>query len=443
MALFPLPLAPFEFYYLTDDRPEYPTAFPAVLRFQGPVDREAFNAAFDLTLSRHPLLSALIVDGPRGWPEWTPASPPQLNWVAGDAARATLGALPPPCRPFDLRREPGLRAAAYNADGVTELRMEVHHAACDGIGAQILVRDLLLAYDHLAAGRPGAPRLPPLDPQRLVVRDEFGMADYRATLRDVWNMLALWGRWLFRPAAEVVSPRGVRSAAVDEPDPYVAAELSAQDTSALSARAKAQGATVNDLVLRDLFLTLHDWNVRHGGADRRQLRVLVPTNLRLEADATMPAANVLGFAFLSRSARQLRDPSELLRNLHEEMAAIKRWRLGLYFVAGVRIACRWPALLGWSLRRRHAFATAVFSNMAAVFHDLGLRQRDGRAIVGDAELVWMSSAPPIRPGTRVALATVTYAGALNLHLRGDVRYLSRGDVQQLLDALVTRLRTAG
>lgn len=441
--LFPLPLAPFEFYYLQDDRSDYPTAFPAVLRFAGKLDRQAFTHAMQLVVARHPLLTAIIDRPPNVWPSWTPGPTFTLDWRIEDRDSTVDGwLLPLEKKPIDLCREPGFRAAVYELLDATELRMEIHHACCDGISAQMIVRDLLLAYDHLAQRRPGEPALPPVDPTRLRLRDEFGMADYRPTLRDVWNMAVLWGAWLLRPAAVVAATgrtiAGQRS--TEQRFSYATTTMTTEETARLSARAKALGATVNDVVLRDCFQTFDDWNRSASKRPRGILRILVPTNLRLEEDLVMPAANVLGFAFLSRRRRAVADSTKLLQGIHEEMAAIKKWRLGLYFVAGVRIACRWPKLLRWSLHRDHAFATAVFSNMAVVFHNLGLPQRDGRAVVGGSELTWMASVPPIRPGTRAALAAVTYAGSLHLHLRGDARWLDDGAVRQIADSLVARLR---
>lgn len=442
--LFPLPLAPFEYYYLQDDRPDYPTVFAAVLRFVGPLNRAAFTQAMHLVVARHPLLTARINESPNGWPEWVPGPEFKLGWKQ-EPVPATADGWLSAAEPFDLRQEAGFRAAVHELQDGAELRMQIHHACCDGIGAQTIVRDLLLAYDHLAAGKAGSPVLPPVDPERLRVRDEFGMAGYRATLRDMWTMLVVWGTWLFRPAAEVASRRQPSDATgrkVYGDVSYAVAELNAEETARLANHGKQQGVTVNDLVLCELFLATEAWNRAHSRGTRGNLRILAPTNLRLEADAVMPAANVLGFALLTRGRAALADPAKLLQGIHAEMDAIKKWRLGLYFVAGVRIACRWPKLLRWSLQRRHSFATAVFSNMAAVFGNLGFPQRNGHVVVGGAELVWMASVPPIRPGTRVALAAVTYGGVLHLHLRGDERYLSREDAQALVDDLAGRLRSS-
>src|SRR5436190_8605209 len=98
--------------------------------------------------------------------------------------------------------------------------------------------------------------------------------------------------------------------------------------------AQRSGVTLNDLMNHDLYLTIADWN---GIASRRWMRITIPTNLRLEEDAVMPATNVLGFAFLERRLGRDHDSQVLLRSIHEQMAAVKRGRLGLLFIAGLKI----------------------------------------------------------------------------------------------------------
>ena len=43
--LFPLPLTPFERYYLADDRPEYPTTIPVEVIFTGRIEEGPFLTA--------------------------------------------------------------------------------------------------------------------------------------------------------------------------------------------------------------------------------------------------------------------------------------------------------------------------------------------------------------------------------------------------------------
>ncbi len=78
---------------------------------------------------------------------------------------------------------------------------------------------------------------------------------------------------------------------------------------ALRRAAADAGATLNDLLLRDLFLTVRSWQAAAGAEPgRKRLRILMPQNLRTRDDRGLPAANVMSFAFLTRRADQWRSP---------------------------------------------------------------------------------------------------------------------------------------
>jgi hypothetical protein len=196
--------------------------------------------------------------------------------------------------------------------------------------------------------------------------------------------------------------------------------------------------TLNDLLLRDLFVTLAEWN-RSTPEAGRPIRILVPTNLRAEEDCRMPAANVLSFAFLVRRATEIADQHRLLTGIRDETKLIKRWRLGLYFVGGLAIASRWPSLLRWFLNRRWPFATAVFSNLGNIFSQTPLPRDQGKLVSGGLMMDQVGGVPPLRRDTRLGIVVATYAGQLCVFLRCDPRWFS-GDMQrQLLAAYARRI----
>ena len=126
----------------------------------------------------------------------------------------------------------------------------------------------------------------------------------------------------------------------------------------------------------------------------------------------MPAANVFGYAFISHYASQCHERESLLASIRDEMAAIKRDKRGLYYEAALRLICLWPAFLRWSLNRKWAFATAVFTNVGTSFDRMPLPTCDGRTVAGNLVLDIGAGAGPIRPGTRVSFAAFIYAGRL-------------------------------
>src|SRR5262245_61524621 len=127
-VVFPLPFSAFEYYYLCDDRAEYPTAFPVDLRFTGQLDRTALDAALADVLTRHPLLRA-VVDTSNLRPAWIAAPhEPRFDW-ANEATPVRH-----PGGPYiDLRSEAGLRAWVRTGPNRARIHLQIHHACCDGL----------------------------------------------------------------------------------------------------------------------------------------------------------------------------------------------------------------------------------------------------------------------------------------------------------------------
>ena len=227
---------------------------------------------------------------------------------------------------------------------------------------------------------------------------------------------------------------------MDAASDYLVHHLTEHETAELSQVAGTLSVMLNDLLVRDYFLTLSRWN-RGIAEARRPIRVIVPTNLRRREDYRMPAANVFSFAFLTRGVRDCENRESLLVSIRDEMATIERSRRGLYFEAGVRILSLWPPLLAWTLKRRWTFATAVFSNLGTGLDKVPLPSRDGRRTCGDLVFEGGSGAALIRPGTRVAFAVHTYAGRLAVSVRCDAQSISPSQRQAILDGFVDQLRT--
>jgi hypothetical protein len=432
-SLFPLSFTPFEFYYLLEDRPEYASTFPVRLQCSGLLDREAFSQAFRLAMERHPFLSARIGFDRRGWPRWEAGEPGSIHWAQIPVdPHAHCDSTSVSC---------GLKMTITQTGDLTEWEIVFHHVAVDGLGAFQFIMDLFLAYAHLSTDSPGPFPWRKIDPLRL--RDRDGHQLFKQGVRLV-DLLRL---------ARVTLPLNIRRAAMVSNHAHVPSDdelssssddlvhhLTEHETCELSRIAAMQSVMLNDLLLRDYFLTLEAWN-RGTPEAQRPIRILVPTNLRRREDYRMPAANVFSFSFLSRWSRDCKNRDELLESIRDEMVEVKRQKRGLYFEAGLRIFCVWPALLRWSLGRPWPFATAIFSNLGAGLDNVPLPVCNGRRVCGNLVFEGGSGAAPIRPDTRVSFAIHSYAGRMAVCCRCDPRTFSPQQRRELLDAYVDQLRT--
>lgn len=440
---------------LADDRPTHPMVFQIRLVFSGTLAPDNLRQALRTTVERHPLLSARLAADSRGRPIWVEALPAQ---PLVDLAPLGVPWRLPHGRQIDLHNECGLRIWARHDEHRTELRLVFHHACCDGIGAYRFIEDLLVAYH--AACTPATPRHPrPLALERLPHRGRFGLTAWRLLARlpaEAWALVIGSATFFLlrpgpvgRPAPEGTTAAHACTVATTESDEIRHAlacltEMPAhtfepESSRQLLAAAKAAGCTFNDLLLRDLFLALRDWNARHAPRGRTLVRLMVPINLRTADDEHLPAANVVAMAHLDRRPHWF-SPRWLLRTIQWELAFIKRFRLSLAFhrAAALLVRVRWGLRLMTTARR--CFATAVLSNVGRLFTEAPLPRDGPRLVCGTLRLEQVESAPPVRPQTSIAISTLWYADRLTVVLNYDQLALRPADAASLLDRYVQQLR---
>jgi hypothetical protein len=437
-----LPLTPFENYMLDDDRPDYPMTFFIRLQFAGQIDQRAFHRAVDRATKRHPLLQSHVrtVNRRRFW---VPARRVRscVQWAMDNQPASSH--LP---EYLDLRKEIGLRILVRRGRERSSVILQFHHACCDGIAAFQFVEDLLICYAVAQGSADAKTRLRSVQPWRLPTRAQLDKGHIGRLLRMPLNLLASWGiaQFFFNRAAPLVA-RHTLGASPNHGLSGCTQSINRGQLRQLASKARELGVTINDLLLRDLFSTLHDWNARYGGQGQvGHVRVSVPVNLRRDVHRHLPAANIVSMVFLDRLPKQCSNPARLLRGIRRDTWFVKRFQLGRVFPALVRI---YRALWGdcrWMLRREQCLATALLTNLGVRLDALPLPYRDQRLAVGNLLLEQVECLPPIRPLTRAALAVVTYGGQMRLSLRYDTLALDPDAAHQLLDDFVSRLvATAG
>ncbi|MEQ8848866.1 hypothetical protein [Botrimarina sp.] len=450
----PLPLTPFEAYMVRDDRPGYPMVFPFGFRFRGEIQRAALQAAWSDTVAEEPLLSARVERRHSGW-RWVEANePPPLQW-------RDLPEAPPdgrgrvPVQPIDLRTGPAARLVVEAAPGGATVIGYFHHAAADGLGAKRVLCDLFARYGQIT-GDPEGLQTPPPDPAKLARRADVRVAPPEpvSSLQVAKTLGAETYKWLARRPQPLASARAIEPGGTSV---TLWRRLPEGVLPALRGRAADLGVTVNDLLLRDLLRLLAERISASGAGPGSWLRVLVPTDLRRRWHAGCPAANIFGYAFLTRSLSQC-GPSRhallgdgsledgLLTGISEEMRTVKYWSLGTIFLDALKLFHAVPGLLAATASPRLCHATSVLSNVGALH--VGVRQarfrRDRTIRVGGLVLQDVFAAPPVRPGTAASFLVALHAGGFNLCMGFDPNALADDEANGLLDAYAERLRaTAG
>jgi hypothetical protein len=188
---------------------------------------------------------------------------------------------------------------------------------------------------------------------------------------------------------------------------------------------------------------LRDWNAEHDALKpNERLRILMPQSLRGAEEAAMPAANVMGFAFVTRRAEWCDKPAQLLESIREETEAVRRGKLSLYFVGGLE-TLQSTRLLSPVLDSKFCFATAVLTNLSDPTRRFVARfPRLARGLgVGNLVLEGIAAVPPLRPRTRAVFAIINNARGFSINFKWDAHLYSSLDGQQLLSRYIAQLES--
>lgn len=439
--VWPLPLTAFEEYMLADDRPQWPMTFFLRLELRGRYDASLLSTALSSALARHPLLASLLEDGGG-----------RLRWALGKAAPPQIACCDSDCEidfpdgpQIDLRNHCGVRVWVRGvAADQWALWFQFHHACCDGLGAMQFVNDVLAEYGAARNDSSCKRACHVLEPDRLLHRKSFGLTPLRRLLRLPQEFLGLLGAVEFfshRPPS-LASASGADSVE-NNPQPatfprWINHRFGPEQTDRLRQAARAEGVTLNDLLLTSLFWAIDDWFDVHCPAARQRFsRVMVPMNLRGVADANMPAANIVSMVNVDRRPIRYASRRRLLKSISLEMAIIKRCRLGLTMHHFLR-AMRWIGKMSWLLPADRCLSTCVLSNLGEVTTPADSANGEHSSPASRLELISLDFLPPIRPWTAAAFGISTYRGCTTITLHHDAT-LPPGSERDLLDKFVARL----
>ncbi len=443
-ALFPLPLTPSEHLFLLDDYPAYPAHFFCRLRFSGRLQQHLLNEALGLALARHPLLTAVVQDIDAREPYWLPCrnSSPHVQWMEQEPTPAL-----PPAGILDIRVRPGLHVAAVVGSNQSDLVLQFHHAACDGVGALDFVTDLLTAYANTLAGATQY-RFKPLDPSRLRDRGALPLSGRKLFMWGVRRLPSLPRLWRFfrRQPAPVIPHR----AQLDGPGPppaYPEAyfhHFTSEVSGAPAGAAQSSEVSLNSLLARDLFLALACWGQRDGLSDKPLwLRLMLPINMRSPSDRCLPAANVVSTVFLDGRLSDGRDAGALLHGVNRLMEDVKRHNLGLAWLLALRVLQFMPR--AWARvrgSRRRCLTSALLTNFGPVLAASPLPRAGRRLIVGDMILEQVEIVPAARPLQCLAFAVNTYAGRMSVGMRYHSQVFTPERGKEAFDVYLDTLRAS-
>jgi NRPS condensation-like uncharacterized protein len=429
------PLNVLDELYLHLDRDDEPWTVHVEIRVDGPIERDALEAAVREAAARHPLARAQL------------ASPRRIDlhyaWLIADQL-GEINLREVSCRDPDeldrarealLDQVPSLDRAgpfslllAHTADGDV-IVLNLHHAAGDGLAALRLLGSIARAY----AGEHDP--LPPVDP--LEVRDVAALAapgSFKERLERGRAGLDYLARGVASPTR--IAPVG----ATDRPG-YGFAFIAFEPTELEQlVTLRHDGATINDVLLGGLATTVNRWNDQHG-ASGGTVYLMMPINLRPAAWRQEIVGN-----FASYVSVRVDSGNETTLDAAIEAAAASTRRIKEGGIAGLIIDLFGaPTLLPARVRRRLQDLLPLTGNVlvdTAVLSNLG--RIDGVPHLGDAGSVrelWFS--PPGRMPLGASFGAATLNGHLLITLRYRHALLDATAAEQFLTAFKATLAGTG
>lgn len=252
------------------------------VRVTGRIEEDRLRAAIRHATQRHPIARARVQPHGHGvrrhfWdiPDQIDHLPLTVFEADGDAevaaARSRLQSIQVP-----VSMSPAfLVYLVHHRDG-DWLMLNVSHAMGDGVSALRIIQSIVRHYD----GEPDP--VPDLDP--LKVRDLKHVVGSKS-LAQRRGRVKLLAKHLGKARSAPTRVTGI-GVSVKDPDslPGYGFELlpfSPEETREFMAR-RVKPATVNDMLIAGLVLTIKEWNARHGGKAGRT-SIMMPVNMRPEA----------------------------------------------------------------------------------------------------------------------------------------------------------------
>lgn len=435
-------VAPFEHYMLADDTKLYNMTPHVRFWFDGIFAKEIFKISLANILPEQPLWQSYLEGAASSrtsklhWRRTPHLVMPWIDWQQGDRPLA----FPDDNPAIDLRQEIGLRLFIHETGSRTELTITFHHATSDGKSIFTFVEDLLAAYAELSGG---PKRIPRLDSELLADRAYFGLTTSQRLSRIWRDMIVLIKFFTMLPMTLVGKPIQKN---IGPTDTYrvVRKTILKENLNQVKLYAKEHASSLNDVLLRDLFVALGSWNKISGAHGfGRKVTIAVPVCMRGEKFQTMPASNFVSMHVLHVPNRLLTEPEALLRHIHKVMKFVKSFEMGHTLVVFAMLAGKIPGLLASFLALPVSKATAVLTNLGIPFHGSSLLNANGRVAIPGIVMTGVETLPPIRNKTRIAISINSYDGDLRMTMRYDDRIYDESTAQKILNRFFDRVQLTG
>ncbi len=437
IQVFPLPLAPFEAYMLTDHRHDYPMHFYFRMELKGHLRPEYFKQALTESIQRHPLLRAKARQRFGRASVWEPSDGICIRPCRQGFADLSQVLEAPH---IDVTAESGLRTWLFAEPSNTELLFQFHHSCCDGLGALIFLEDLLVTYHRISVGEKATDTF--VRSHGLKSRGMIPLTAVQAVRKIPLDMKDFFRILLRRPAIATLAEKPEEHNADRRLSAFLSHQFSPGELAGLLAEAKAQSSTLNNILMKDVYRAIDLWMCEAGGTAHRWIRMGVPASTRVHSSVEKTCCNHVTIMFLDQHSSDIRTSNSLLHQITQLTRFHRESNVWYSMLQLLQALAAVPPLLRLYLRTNRRMCTTIASNVGRAFESCALPRKEGQLVIGDMLLTSLSFLSPLRPGTEVSFGCVTYGNALSLSMHYKPHRVGEKQARQLMEIVVNNLRTS-
>ena len=445
-----LPLTSFEKYMILDSHPGYEMTILMEWAFRGRINRDLLIEAYNHAVKYEPLFNAVLVKKNR-----------KLYWDVDDAHRIPLTFETSDKSieeiegtryvvSVNLEERCGQIIIREFCDGVA-FDVYLHHAIGDGIGIHQFFSNWMKEYDLLLHGITDTSALnfyP--DPDIFTRREELHFTPEEDAaqesqtppkkqsalskiLSDIYNGVA---QFFFRRVEPMLPKQKIDYSRVSNISPMYWRCFGEDFFLKYKAKAKANGVSVNTLMIRDMYITLRKWIEKHPvdnvpvERQKRWFRMLVPMNIRTDFHRTTPCANILGYIFLDRLPVNCDRSEQFLKAIQFDMFNCKKYHLGAIFVNALHYFEKIPGFLSLMMSDKQCHCSVILSSVGNICKGCmqeDYRKNDDIRIEHDQyplQLFRLLGAPPNRPHTPISIGVMQRHSEAFISCRYDLNTIS-------------------
>jgi NRPS condensation-like uncharacterized protein len=279
------------------------------IEIAGRIDSEQMQKALSLTVVHYPILACQLYTQ-TGWPIWQRAADKATHIPLIIINTPDQQTIPDFCTPDHDERKT-IVARILRGPHDDTLYITVDHTIADMAGTKEIVYTLAAYYAQLESGIQPRPLQQPPPPRDL--KEICSEISTISKLTAVCKWRAVSGCWRF--------PKG--DAGNNSESSYIIRNLPAQSIAQLKAYCEPYSATINDILITALFISLHDLHDCSPGK-RLPMQFTVDLRRHLWPGRQVQVANLSGSTHVWLQKNPGEHFTQTLRKTHQALADIKQ-----------------------------------------------------------------------------------------------------------------------